>query len=76
MLAEMNITRKNHVSKLAKAKGWNRARFIREARYQTMISERTLERAYDGELDLSLITVEQIAKLFGVSKDEVLESVW
>jgi hypothetical protein len=76
MLAEMNITRKNHVAKLAKAKGWNRAQFIREARYQTLVSDRTLERAYDGEIDLSLITVEQLAKLFNVTKDEILESIF
>jgi hypothetical protein len=76
MLAEMKITRKNHVAKLAKDNGWNRAQFLREARYHTMISDRTLERAYDGELDLSLITIEQLAKLFNVTKDEVLESIW
>ena len=76
MLAEMKISRKNHVAKLAKGKGWNRAQFLKEARYYTLISDRTLERAFDGELDLSLITVEQLAKLFEVGKDEVLESVW
>lgn len=76
MLAEMNITRKNHVAKLAKVKGWKRDQFIREALYHTRISQRTLERAFDGELELSMITVEQLAKLFNVTKDEVLESVW
>jgi hypothetical protein len=76
MLAELNITRKNHVAKLAKGKGWDREKFIREALYHTRISQRTLERAFDGELELSMITVEQLAKLFNVTKDEVLESVW
>jgi hypothetical protein len=76
MLAELNITRKNHVAKLSKKKGWDREQFIREALYHTRISQRTLERAFDGEIELSMITVEQLAMLFNVKKDEVLESVW
>jgi hypothetical protein len=76
MLVELNITRKNHVKKLCKGKDWNRARFVREAFYQVGLSPRTAERAFDGELELSMETVERIAKLFDVTKEEVLESVW
>jgi hypothetical protein len=44
--------------------------------YHTTVSQRTAERAFDGETELSMDTVEQLARLFDVSKDEVLESVW
>jgi hypothetical protein len=76
MVANLNIKRINHVSALCKKKGWSKNQFIREAMYHTLVSDRTLEKAYEGETELSMDTVEQLAKLFNVSKDEVLESVW
>jgi hypothetical protein len=74
MIAE--IKRVNHVAKLCKTKGWSKARFVKEAVYHTNVSDRTLEKVYDGATNLDLDTVEQLAKLFDVTKDEVLESVW
>jgi transcriptional regulator with XRE-family HTH domain len=76
MLKEMTIKRINHVPELCKKKGWSKSRFVREAMYHTPISDTTLEKAFSGETDLSLDTVEQLAKLFNVMKDEILESVW
>lgn len=79
MLAEMKIKkikRINHIAELCEAKGWGKQQFIREAMYHTLISDRTLEKAYNGELKLDLDTIEQLAKLFNVTKDEILESVW
>ena len=76
MVLDLNIKRKNHVKQLCKDLDWNRSRFVREAFYQVGLSPRTAERAFDGELDLSMETVERLAKLFDVTKDEVLESVW
>jgi hypothetical protein len=76
MVATLNIKRINHVAALCKKKGWSKQQFIREAMYHTLISDTTLEKAYAGETDLSMDTTEQLAKLFNVTKDEVLESVW
>jgi hypothetical protein len=76
MIATLNIKRINHVKELAKKKGWSKQQFIREGMYHTLISDRTLEKVYDGETELSLDVVERLAKLFNVTKDEVLESVW
>jgi hypothetical protein len=76
MVATLNIKRINHVAALCKKKGWTKGRFIKEAVYHTDYSDTTLEKAYAGETDLSMGLVEQIAKLFNVTKDEVLESVW
>jgi hypothetical protein len=70
------IKRINHVSKLCKKEGWDKDMFIRKGMGNTTCSFRTLFRAYDGETVLSMDTVEQLAKLFNVSKDEILESVW
>lgn len=72
MLAE--ITRINHIKSLCKRKGWDRKTFVREAIYHAILSRPTAEKAYDGDTDLSMDTVERIARLFGVQKDEVLES--
>ena len=76
MLATMKIKRKNHVAALCDKKGWGKQQFIREAMYHTLISDRTLEKAFDGETELSLDTIEQLARLFKVTKDEVLESIY
>jgi Cro/C1-type helix-turn-helix DNA-binding protein len=76
MLAEMKIKRINHIASLCKKKGWTKNQFIREAMYHTPISDTTLEKAYGGETDLSMDTVEQLAKLFKVGKDEILESIF
>jgi hypothetical protein len=76
MVVDLNIKRKNHVKQLCKAVDWNRSRFVREAFYQVGLSPRTAERAFDGELDLSMETVERLAKMFNVTKDEILESIW
>jgi uncharacterized protein (DUF2384 family) len=76
MIVDLNIKRINHVAKLCKKKTWNKSQFVREAVYQVGISQRTAERAFDGELELSMETVERLAKLFNVTKEEVLESVW
>lgn len=70
------IERINHVATLCKKKGWDKDMFIREGMHKTTCSFRTLFRAYDGETELSMDTVEQLAKFFNVTKDEVLESVW
>ena len=72
----IDIKRINHVAELCKKKGWTKIRFVREAEYHTHISDTTLEKAYDGETDLSMLTVERLAKLFNVTKDDILESVW
>ena len=63
----------NHVAKLAKAKGWDRPKFLIEAQYHTGISRTTLQKAYDGATDLSLETVIELAKFFGVQFKDVLE---
>jgi Cro/C1-type helix-turn-helix DNA-binding protein len=79
MLAEMKkqaIQRINHVERLCRDNKWDKKRFMKEAVYHTDISDTTLEKAYAGETDLSMNVVEQLAKLFDVTKDEVLESVW
>jgi len=73
---EKEIERINHVAELCADRGWNKNYFIREGMHKTTCSFRTLFRAYDGEKELSMDTVEQLAKLFNVTKDEVLESVW
>jgi len=73
---EIEIKRINHVAKLCKAMEWDKNTFIREGMHKTTCSFRTLFRAYDGEKELSMDTVEQLAKLFNVGKDEILESVW
>jgi ATP-dependent protease HslVU (ClpYQ) peptidase subunit len=74
--AKEEIKRKNHVKELCKKKGWDKDMFIRQGMAGTTCSFRTLFRAYEGEKELSMDTVEQLAKLFNVMKDEVLESVW
>lgn len=76
MLATIKIKRINHVAELCKKKGWSKNQFIREAVYHTAFSDTTLEKAFAGDTDLSMGLVEQLAWLFDVSKDEVLESVW
>jgi hypothetical protein len=79
MLKEMQIKkikRINHVAELCKQRGWSKQQFIREGMYHTLISDTTLEKAYRGDTDLSMDVTEQLAKLFNVTKDEVLESVW
>lgn len=76
MVATLNIKRINHVAALCKKKGWSKTRFVREAMYHTTYSDTTLEKAFAGDTDLSMGLVEQLAKLFNVTKDEVLESVW
>lgn len=70
------IKRINHVKELCKKEGWDKDMFIRQGMANTKCSFRTLFRAYDGETELSMDTVEQLARLFDVTKDEVLESVW
>lgn len=70
------IRRINHVRALCKKAGWDKDMFIRQGMAGTTCSFRTLFRAYDGETILSMETVEQLAKLFNVKKDQVLESVW
>lgn len=70
------IKRINHVATLCKKKGWDKDMFIRKGMNETTCSFRTLFRAYDGEILLSMETVEQLSKMFNVTKDEVLESVW
>jgi len=70
------IKRINHVKELCKKEQWDKDLFIRQGMANTTCSFRTLFRAYDGETELSMDTVEQLAKLFNVGKDEVLESVW
>lgn len=77
MLATIKkIKRINHVAELCKKKGWSKQQFIREAMYHTLISDRTLEKVYNGAEQMDLDTLEHLAKLFNVGKDEVLESVW
>lgn len=76
MLKTMEIKRINHVAALCKKKDWSKHKFIKEAQYQVELSQRTAERAFDGELELSMDTVERIAKLLKVTKDEVLESIF
>ena len=73
---EKEIKRINHVAELCDNIGWDKNNFIREGMHKTTCSFRTLFRAYDGEKELSMDTVEQLAKLFNVTKDEILESVW
>jgi len=75
-LEKETIERINHVAELCKGRGWDKDKFIREGMHKTTCSFRTLFRAYDGEKELSMDTVEQLAKLFNVTKDEILESVW
>jgi hypothetical protein len=69
----MTEMRLNHVAKLAKVRGWDRAAFMKEAGYHTNISRVTLQKAYDGATDLSLDTVIELAKFFGVQFKDVLE---
>lgn len=76
MLATINIKRINHVKELCKKKGWSKQQFIREAMYHTLRSDRTLEKIYNGATTMDIDTLDLLAKLFKVTKDEVLESVW
>ena len=69
-----NIKRINHVKALCKSEGWDKDMFIRQGMANTTCSFRTLFRAYDGETVLSMETVEQLAWLFKVTKEDVLES--
>jgi len=75
-MLDTKIERINHVAALCKKKNWTKNQFVREGMYHTNISDTTLEKAFAGETDLSMDTVEQLAKLFDVTKDEVLESIW
>jgi hypothetical protein len=75
-MTKVRIERINHVSELCEKKKWDKDMFIRQGMAGTTCSFRTLFRAYDGETELSMDTVEQLAKLFNVTKDEILESVW
>jgi plasmid maintenance system antidote protein VapI len=63
----------SHVKKLADAKELNKSRFLAEAEYHTHISRNTLQKAYEGSVDLSLETVIKLAQFFGVQFKDVLE---
>jgi len=77
MLATVKkIKRINHVADLCKKKGWSKQQFIREAMYHTLISDRTLEKIYDGVTTMDVDTLELLAMLFNVTKEDILESVW
>ena len=73
MTEDKKVVRINKVAKLADAKGWNKTRFLVEAQYHTGISRNTLDKAYDGETDLSIETVAKLAQFFGVQFKDVLE---
>jgi hypothetical protein len=70
------IKRINHVAELCKKKGWGKQQFIREAMYHTFISDRTLEKIFDGATTMDVDTLELLAMLFNVTKEDILESVW
>ena len=74
MITSENIARVNHVQKLAKRAGLNRAQFIREVLYRLHFSRGTAEKVFDGATDLDLSVVEKLALFFEVGKDDVLES--
>jgi DNA-binding phage protein len=73
MTEQKKEVRINKVAKLAEARNLTRPRFLIEAQYHTGISRTTLQKAYDGETDLSLDTVVKLAKFFGVQFKDVLE---
>jgi DNA-binding phage protein len=73
MTEQKKEVRINKVAKLAEGRGWSRPKFLIEAQYHTGISRTTLQKAYDGATDLSLETVVELAKFFGVQFKDVLE---
>lgn len=68
----MIAKRKNHVKALCDERGLDKQDFLIKARSETKLSQSTLYRAYNGGPEMSLITLEALAKFFGVSKDDVL----
>lgn len=69
------IVRVNHVKELCKRMGWvDRRTAIRELVYNANVTIPTAIKAYDGNTDLGIDTVERLALVFGVTKEEVLES--
>ncbi len=72
---EMVIKRVNHVQELSRKQGWkDRKTALREIIYLANLTRPTAEKAYDGDTDLSMDTVEKLAALFNVTKEQVLES--
>jgi plasmid maintenance system antidote protein VapI len=71
----MEVTYKNHVPELLKARKMNWKTFKREAYIKTGLTEPTLSKAFKNKTDLTLETVAKLAHFFGVSMEEVLEPV-
>jgi transcriptional regulator with XRE-family HTH domain len=69
----MEVTFKNHVPELMKARGIDWKKFRREAYIKTGLTEPTLAKANRGETDLTIESVAKLAHFFGVTMDEVLE---
>ena len=74
LMTATKITRINHVRQLCDKRGWDRKTALREITYHANVTRPTAERAYNGETELELDTIEKLAALFGVTKEEVLES--
>ena len=70
----MQITRINHTPRIIKRLGWDRKKFIREATYHAELSRPTAAKYADGHTDLYLASLERVAALLRVGKDEVLET--
>lgn len=74
LMTALKVTRINHVKELCARKGWSKQIALREIIYHGNVTRNTAEKAYNGDTDLSLDTVEKLAALLGATKEEVLES--
>jgi hypothetical protein len=70
----MRITRINHTPKIIKKLGWNRTKFIREAQYKAELSWPAAAKYADGRTDVDLTSLERVAALLNVGKDDILET--
>ena len=70
----MRITRINHTPKIIKKLGWSRTKFIREAQYKAELSWPAAAKFADGRTDVNLESLERIAAMLNVGKDDVLET--
>lgn len=70
------VTRVNHIQDLCRKQKppMDKKAFVHECGYATRISRTTLEKAYNGAVELDYDVIEKIAWFFGVDVDQVLES--
>lgn len=70
----MKITRINHTPKIIKKLGWSRRQFIRAAISKAELSWPSADKYARGRTDVDLTSLERVAALLNVGKDDVLET--